>query len=183
MRNKGKVSVRKEFTNMETGEVTYDNPKLRDMQFSSEIGYLYRFRDGYVKKFADTPLPKDLSWAEKGKLAELQSYIIGDSQLLGQRNNGKIISLNIKDISELFQCKERQAQNTINRAIQYKVIKEISIDNIVWYSYSPIYGFRGKRISFDTFINWQEELSHVLPDWVRGEFIKQAILSNREVLI
>lgn len=182
MKNKGKVEITTQFKNMETGEITYGNPKLRDMEFSSEVGYLYRYRDSYVKKFADRPLPQELSWAEKGKLAELQSYIIGDSQVLGKRKNGKIVSLSIDDISEIFKCKERQTLNTLNRAKQYRVVKEITIENIMWYSYSPIYGFRGKRISLRTFMDWQEELSTELPDWVRGEFTKQAKLLNWGVL-
>jgi len=176
MINNGKVQSITEYTNMETGEITRSKPVLRDMQFSHAKGYLYRFRDNYIKKFEDTPLPKQLTWAEKGKLAELQLYIVGDSQLLGQRKNGKLIPLTIPDISKILECKDWNTYKTIAQAKKYKIIKDVSIDNIIWLSYSPIYGLKGKRLTIDTFIAWQDELKEVLPSWVREQFIKQVTI-------
>lgn len=163
---------------MSTGEVTYSSPRLVDQEFSVEKGYIYRMRDNYIKNFDDTSLPKELSWAEKGKLSELRLFLIGDSQLLGRRKNGKFIPLTVEDISKVFECKIANAYRTISRAKEYKVIKEVLIENILWYTYNPLYGLKGKRINMDTFIAWQEELSPVLNARIKGEFIKQMTIKQ-----
>lgn len=170
---KGKVSVYKVVTNLETGEITETRPQIREMQFSDERGYLFRFRDNYVRIFSDSPLPSSLSWSEKGKLAELQSYIIGDSQLLGYRSNGKFCPLTIKEIANIFKCKERYAYHTINQAKIKGIIKEIVFDGDTWYSYNPLYGLKNKRLTLHAYVVWQNELCDVIPDWVKKRFSEQ----------
>ena len=173
-RNLGKQIVRTEHTNLETGEITYSQEKKVDMQFSERKGFLYKPRENYVKRFLDSSLPEGLSWVDQGKLARLQIHIIGSSQLIGRRSGGRFVPLGIQDMSKIFRCKERSTYYTIQNAKKFKVLKEVTIAGVCWYAFNPLYGLKDKRISLETYLIFQEELSDMLPDWVKRNFMQQA---------
>jgi hypothetical protein len=174
VKNKGKQLIRQEHTNLETGEITYGKERFVDAMFSDHKGFLYKPRENYVKKFTDSALPSGLSWVDQGKLSRLQTYIVGSSQLLGERKHGRFIPLTISRISEIFKCKNRSTYYTIQAAKKHKVLKEVTIGGISWYAYNPLYGLKDKRISLETYIIFQDELSEALPEWVKNNFLEQA---------
>ena len=179
----GKQLTRTQSINLETGEITYSQPRKTDMRFSDEKGYLYKHTDNYIKKFMDSPLPEELSWVDQGKLSRLQSYIIGSSQLLGKRENGRFKTLTIKDLAELFKCKERWVYSTLREAKKHHVLKEVVIDEVVWYAYNPIYGLKDKRITLETYLIFQDELKEVLPEWVQKNFTMQAATMPKKPIV
>lgn len=180
----GKQRCRNEITNLETGEISYGKEVVRDMQYSSRTGYVYRQRDNFIKVFADGKLPEGLSWSDKGKLSELRTYIVGSSQLLGDRKNGMFVPLTMKDISVIFNCKERCAYNTIEAAKKHGLIKKVMINDVFWFAFNPLYGLKDKRISLETYIIFQSELKDVIPGWVRESFIRDSMdMQNKPVVI
>lgn len=172
--NAGKQLVRMERVNLETGEVMYTNAKKVDMRFSDRQGYLFKHTENYIKKFMDSALPEELSWVDQGKLSRLQTYIVGESQLLGKRKNGRFEPLTLEDMAKIFKCKERWVYSTLREAKKHHILKEVTIDGVLWYAYNPIYGLKDKRISLETYLIFQDELKEVLPDWVRHNFLRLA---------
>lgn len=174
VKHAGKQLVRVEHTDLETGEITYGQERYVDRSFSHHKGFLYKARENYVKRFTDSALPEGLSWVDQGKLARLQSYIVGSSQLLGERRHGKFVPLTVSDMAVIFKCKRRSAYYTIEAAKKYRVVKEVKIGDETWFAYNPLYGLKNKRISLETFIIFQDELSEALPEWVKRNFLEQA---------
>lgn len=171
----GKKIVRQQITDAVTGEITYGKERTVDARYSDEAGFLYKHTENYIKKFNDSALPEGLSWADQGKLSRLQTYIVGDSQLLGYRKFGRLEPITVENMQEIFGCGRRRVYDTLSEAKKYHILKEVIIDGVSWYAYNPIYGLKDKRISISTYIIFQNELSDVLPDWVIHNFMVQAM--------
>ena len=160
------------YTNMSTG-LTTEKQQYVDTQFS-EDGYLFWCKRNSVKTFIDTPLPNTFTWAERGRLTELQHYMLKDNQLIVYRSHGGIKAITISDMCRIFDMSSRQCKALIIKAKQYNVIKEVSIDGSKYFAYSPIYGFKGKRLSTIVFIMFQNELISIMPAWVVKRFLEEA---------
>lgn len=165
-------SIKKEtIINPETGEFT-EKQKYIDSLFSKR-GYVMKYNNDYIKLFLDKGLPEECSLLDCGKFYKLIRYIIGENQLLGYRS-GKIQPLTIEKMSELFKSSDRQTRRFIKQMKDYRVIKEVSINNVKWYAINPLYALKSKYLSLTTFVIFQDELIGSLPNWVINNFIAEA---------
>jgi hypothetical protein len=160
------------YTDTETG-LTSERQRYVDAQFS-EDGYLFWCKKNSVKTFVDIPLPNAFTWAERGRLTELQHYMLKDNQLIVYRSHSGIKPIAVEDMRRIFEMSDRQCRVLIAKAKQHKIIKEVSIDGIKYFAYNPVYGFKGKRMSIIVFILFQEELKSLMPPWVVEKFMNEA---------
>lgn len=141
------------------------------------------YNKNFIKTFQDTRLPNEFTWTERGRIGELKYYIIEENQLLGYRSKG-IKPLDIKKMAEIFNTGERQTKELIKKMKDYHIIKEVSIDGEIWYAFNPIYGLKGKRITYTIFTIFQKELIPILPQSIVDKFIGQIedIRSNIKII-
>lgn len=161
------------YINPQTGEVAVKKT-YADLAFDYEKGFLFWVKRNSLRTFIDEPIPSAFSLLDKGRLTELRQYIIKDSQRLGYKSNGIIKPLTIQKLSRIIQASERQTRAFLKKCKRYSLIKEILADDVTWYVFNPIYGIRSKRLTIDTYIMFQEELRHRLPEWAVNKFLEQA---------
>lgn len=166
--------------NPDTGEFT-EKKRYIDSLYSKR-GYVLKYNNDYIKLFLDKGLPDECSLVDCGKFYKLIRYIVGENQLLGYRS-GNINPLTINKMSELFSCSERQTRRFLKQMKDYKVIKEVCINDVKWYAVNPLYALKSKYLSLTTFIIFQEELIPILPNWVIQNFMQEAqeILDKVEI--
>ncbi len=166
--------------NPDTGEFT-EKKRYIDSLYSKR-GYVLKYNNDYIKLFLDKGLPDECSLVDCGKFYKLIRYIVGENQLLGYRS-GNINPLTINKMSELFNCSERQTRRFLKQMKDYKVIKEVCINDVKWYAVNPLYALKSKYLSLTTFIIFQEELIPILPNWVIQNFMQEAqeILDKVEI--
>lgn len=137
----------------------------------------------FIKTFQDQRLPEEFTWTERGRINELRHYIIEENQFLGYRNKG-FKPLDSKKMAEIFNAGERQTKELIKKMKDYSIIKEVLIDGEIWYAFNPIYGLKGKRITYTIFIIFQKELTPILPLHIVNKFMGQLeeIRSNIKII-
>lgn len=177
---KYKSIEKKTIINPETGEFI-EKQRYIDSLFSKR-GYVMKYNNDYIKLFLDKGLPEECSLIDCGKFYRLIRYIVGENQLLGYRT-GKIKPLTVEKMSELFNCSERQTRRFLKQMKDYKVIKEVNINDVKWYAINPLYALKSKYLSLTAFIIFQDELIGILPKWVVDSFTLQAqgIIDKLEV--
>lgn len=161
-----------QYVNTETGEI-YDKKQYVDLQFN-EDGYLFWNRKSNVKTFIEYQLPKDFSWSEKGRIGELKHYILRDNQFLVYRSGNNIKPIGIKQMVKILNMSERQCKALVKKMKKFNIIKEVNFDGLTYYAFNPLYGFKGKRLSLNVYLFFQEELRKVLPEWVIEKFAGEA---------
>ena len=164
------------YTNTETGE-TYTNKKFFSAQFDEEKGYLLWNRKSHNKMYHDIRLPKELSWNDKGRIAELSQHIWRDTNILAYRGNGGIKPYSLDQIGELIGLRNKQLRLFMNKMIKHKVIAKVNLrlgDSDEYHYYvNPLYFFSGKRLNLNLYLLFQSSLNEYLPDWVIAKFIEQ----------
>lgn len=170
------------YTNMDTGEIC-EKKDWVDTQFD-EDGYLFWVKKASVKSFIENPLPQCFTWAERGRIQELKYYMLRDNQLLVYRSGDAIKPLGISEICRILNMSGRQCKSLVCKMKKYSIIKEVRYGSIKYFAFNPIYGFKGKRLTLEVYIMFQEELKNVLPKWVVQRFAKEAtaLKPNIEVL-
>lgn len=162
---------------------TYINPKNGlqnakeewvDIQFDEEEGYLFWNRKSNVKSFLDTPLPTEFTWAERGRIHELKHYLLKDNQCLVYRSGNIIKPITVAEFEKILELSERQAKALIKKMKQHDIIKEMKIDGVIYFVFNPIYGLKGKRLTLNMYLLFQESLQKKLPQWVAFRFAMQA---------
>lgn len=154
-----------------TGELN-EKESWVDTYFNDD-GYLFYNRKMGYKIFTEICLPEEFTWSEKGRIQELQHYILKDNQLLVYRSNDKIKPIGGNEMCRIFDMSGRQCRTLINKMKSLKVIKEVSIDGIEYFAFNPLYAFKDKRLSVGVYLMFQEELRSVLPQWVIKKFAEQ----------
>lgn len=162
------------YINTETGEF-YDKKQYVDMQFN-EDGYLFWNRKAHIKTFIEHPLPKEFSWTEKGRISELKHYILRDNQFLVFRSGNTIKPIGIKEMMKILGMSERQCKALVKKMKKFGIIKEVKFDGLTYFAFNPLYGFKGKRLTLNVYLFFQEELKKVLPNWVVEKFAGEAKL-------
>ena len=161
------------FTDTNTGE-TSERTFFVDNQFDEEKGYLFWSRKGCNKSYHDIRLPKELSWAERGRLEELSRYVYSNTNLLAYRGNGGIKPFKASHIAEKIELGERQTKRLLKRYIDCEVIAKVHIyvgdTKEEHYYMNPIYFFSSKRLPLSLYMIFKESLDKHLPSWVIGKF-------------
>lgn len=175
MENKQQYKMEKTvgYTNPITGEHT-EKKSYVDMMFDDEAGYIAWTKKKSVKTYIDHPFPKEFTWAEKGRIETLKHYILKDNQFLVYRSNRAIKPIEIKQLCTILELSERRAKLFIKKMKQYVILKEVSFNGMVYYSFNPLYGLKDRRITSTLYLIFQEELQEYLPQWVITKFVEQA---------
>lgn len=160
------------YINTETGEF-HDKRQYIDLQFNEE-GYLFWNRKSNVKTFIEYPLPDNFTWTEKGRIGELKHYILKDNQFLVYRSGNSIKPIGLKEIMRILGMSNRQCRVLVKKMKAHNVIKEINFDDLTYFAFNPLYGFKGQRLGLNVYLFFQRELAEVLPEWVIGKFASKA---------
>ena len=160
------------YINRENGDY-YDKMQYVDLQFNDD-GYLFWNRKGNIKTFIEYPLPKQFSWAERGRVEELKHYILKDNQFLVHRSGNTIKPIEIKEMMKILGMTERQCKSLIKKMKSFNIIKEVKIDTLTYFAFNPLYGFKGKRLCLNVYLFFQEELKQVIPKWAVEKFVGEA---------
>lgn len=160
------------YTDQETGE-TFEKKSYVDLQFT-EGGYLFWNRKGSIKTFIEHPIPKQFSWAEKGRIEELKHYILRDNQFLVHRSGNTIKPLTIANMMKVLDMSERQCKALVNKMKSYNIIKEVKFGELTYFAFNPLYGLKDKRMTLNVYLFFQDDLKNVLPKWVIDKFVSQA---------
>lgn len=160
------------YVNKDTGEF-YDKRQYVDLQFNEE-GYLFWNRKNNVKTFLECKLPKEFSWTEKGRIEELKHYILKDNQFLVYRSGNSIKPLGVQEMMKILEMTERQCRVLIKKMKTFNIVKEVKVDTLTYFTFNPLYGFKGKRLGLNVYLFFQEELKQVLPKWVVEKFVGEA---------
>jgi hypothetical protein len=161
-----------QYVDRDTGE-TFEKRSYVDLQFT-ENGYLFWNRKKNIKTFLDVPLPKQFSWAEKGRIEELKHYILRDNQFLVYRSGNTIKPLAVDNIMKILGMSERQCKSLIKKMKTFNVIKEIKFGDLTYFAFNPLYGLKDKRLTLNVYLFFQDDLKEILPKWVIDKFVSQA---------
>lgn len=162
-----------QYINHKTGEF-FEKRSYVDIMFDDDMGYVAWAKKKSVKSYMDIVLPKEFNWAEIGRIEVLKRYILKDNQFLVYRSHNTIKPMGIAQFSKVFEMSERCTKLLIKKMKKHGIIKEVSFNNQVYYSFNPIYGLKDKRITLTLFMIFQEELKNELPKWVVNKFLEQA---------
>ena len=69
---------------------------------------------------------------------------------------------------------ERQCKAFIKKLKAYNIIKEVKFDELTYFAFNPLYGFKGKRLCLNVYLFFQDELKEVLPKWAVEKFAGEA---------
>lgn len=161
------------YINNMTGEY-YDKVQPVTLQFDDD-GYLFWKNKGNVKVYLDESLPICFTWSERGRIDAIKHYILTENQLLVYRSGNSIKPIMQKELCKLLDLSDRQCKAFVRKLKAYGVIKEIYFDSMRYFAFNPKYAFKGKRLSLNVYIFFQDELNDVLPTWVQEQFYKQAM--------
>lgn len=156
-----------------TGELLYTRKDRVQMQFN-ETGYLFRKDKKSIRVFEDSPIPKDFTWSERGRIELLKYYILGNDQLLVYRSGNSIKPITVKQIEKLLEMSNKQCRNLVNKMRKHNVIKVVKLDDKEFFMFNPLFVFKGSRLTPTVFVAFQEELREVLPRWVVERFLQMA---------
>lgn len=160
------------YINSITGEC-HDRVSYVSMQFDND-GYLFWAKKNNIKTYLDEPLPPCFTWSERGRIDAIKHYILRDNQLLVYTSGNVIKPMTSKEMARLLDMSDRQCKAFVKKLKINGIIKEICFDNLRYFAFNPRYGFKGKRMSLNVYIFFQNELQDVLPDWVKRKFLEQA---------
>lgn len=143
----------------------------KEIAWYNDNGYLYRNRTNVLRAFTDRPYPKELTCSEKGRLSDLEQFV-GKDQLIVYKSGGRVRPHTTKTIAKALDTTDRQITRLFKKCKELKVISEIQINGITYYALNPIYKLRGNRISFTTYIAFQDILIQELPTWVINNYTR-----------
>lgn len=172
---------------MATKEIIYHNSdgtekklefKIKD-KFNDE-GYLVDNRKNSIKNEYKL-LPRELTKAERGDLSDLKT-LIGKDQLLVYKSGRVYKPYTVQKIADFLDTTPRQAKRLLKKAIQYKVLAEIKINDVVYYMYNPYYERVVNRISFVVYLAFQDSmLRDMIEPQYRGRFQQQIENSKEKI--
>jgi hypothetical protein len=144
----------------------------------TEEGYRVPPRKSGFKSFDEIPLPKEMTYPEKGRMVDLAKCMISTTNMLGYRKNGKIFAYTAEGIIDKVQLSPKRGrqflQKMIRLGVMQKVIRKYGDVESEEYYINPAYFFAGKRISFNLYLLFREHLDPILPGWVKNDFLMAA---------
>ena len=134
-------------------------------------GYRIPSHKAGCRYFADVPLPKCMTYQDKGRMYDLSLMMIGDTNLLGYKQGRKIYAYTAVEIGTLVGLTGSRGRDFVKRMCDLNVIKRYDLG----YYVSPVYFLAsGKRLTLSLYLHFQAELVPLLPRWVINEFLRQA---------
>lgn len=148
--------------------------KEKNIQFTesmNEEGYRFPSHKAGARLFRDVQLPKEINYPDKGRLYDLSQLMVGNTNLIGYKQSGRIHGYTANEICELVNLKGSRGRVFMSKMLKYKVIKKLDAG---FYMNPAYFMSTGQRLSLDLFIHFQEELIPLLPKWVVWEFLAKA---------
>lgn len=152
------------------GEILKDRNE-RFTQAMTIEGYRFPSHKAGARLFRDVKLPKEISYQDKGRMYDLSQLMIGNTNLIGYKQDGKIYGYTDSEIGELVDLSGKRCKEFIKRMLANKVIKKLDAG---YYINPAFFMSTGQRLSLELFIHFQDELIPLLPKWVIDEFLLQA---------
>lgn len=138
----------------------------KDRKFSYERGYSYWLCVHPIKSFVGYDLPQDMADADIGRLYKLSKLLQKNSNLIIRHYENYDKPLNDDSMSKVLNLVPRVCQRFLLRMMRKRIIKK---DGNLYYM-NPIYFFRGQYLTWHLYHLFQEDLDHVLPQWVIDRF-------------
>jgi hypothetical protein len=154
--------------------VTINNTDAYFKDLFNREGYRIPFRKAGIRMFNAVELPSEITHAEKGRMLDLTKLIIGQSNVLGYRQNGKIEVYTNEEIIEAAGLKERQGYDFLRKMLDLHVLQRVVTSSGPQYYVNPAYFFAGQRITLNLYLLFQDDLHDILPPWVIKAFNNQA---------
>ena len=141
----------------------------------TEDGYRVPPRKSGFKSFNNIPLPKEMTYPEKGRMVDLAKCMVSTTNMLGYRKNNKIFAYTAEGIIEKVQLSPKRGKQFLQKMVRLGVMQKITrkyaeVESEEYYI-NPAYFFAGKRISFNLYLLFREHLDPILPEWVRADFL------------
>ncbi len=141
----------------------------------NEDGYRVPPRKAGVKMFNGVPLPQEMTYPEKGRIADLSKRMITATNMLGYRSGGQILPYTAEHLMNLVQLSPRWGRPFLKKMIKLGVMqvntrKYGGIESTEYYI-NPAYFFAGRRISFNLYLLFREHLDPILPQKVKDDFL------------
>lgn len=137
----------------------------------NEDGYRFPSHKAGARLFRDVVLPKTISYQDKGRLYDLSQLMIGNTNMIGYKDKGKIIGYTEDEIGMIVELSGKRGREFVRRMVLNKILKRLDAG----YYLNPAYFMStGQRLSLELFINFQDECLPLLPKWVLNEFMAQA---------
>jgi hypothetical protein len=162
--------IRKTLLINDDGEILKDRNEKFTQAMTVE-GYRFPSHKAGARLFRDVKLPKEISYQDKGRMYDLSQLMVGNSNLIGYKQDGKIYGYTDSEIGEIVELSGKRGKEFIKRMITYKVIKKLDAG---YYINPAFFMSTGQRLSLTLFINFQDELIPLLPRWVIDDFLLQA---------
>jgi hypothetical protein len=137
----------------------------------NEEGYRFPSHKAGARLFRDVYLPKSISYQDKGRLYDLSQIMVGNTNLIGYKEKGKIYGYTEDEISKIVELSGKRGREFVRRMVQNKIIKKLDAG---YYMNPAFFMSTGQRLSLELFIHFQEELMPLLPKWAIREFLLQA---------
>ena len=161
----------------DTGEVYSEKKQFIEDVLTPE-GYRVPAHKAGAKIFNNIPLPRAMTYTEKGRMVDLARHMIQGSNMLGYRSGGSILPYTEQHLINLVELSQRRGkpfiQKMIGLGVMQKVVRKYAEVESAEFYINPAYFFAGKRISFNLYLLFREHLDPILPGWVRQEFLRQA---------
>ena len=142
-------------------------------RFQDAKGYKLYISRLSVKCFKGQGLPDTLTWAERGRIAELATHMTYDN-LLFYRSDNDVKPLTPAHMAEILDMSDRGIHRFLNAMIKEGVIgkRNIYIDSVPYLGYfiNPSYFFAGKWLTPQLYLLFKRDMDRYLPSWVITRF-------------
>lgn len=137
----------------------------------NDEGYRFPSHKAGARLFRDVKLPNEITYQDKGRMYDLSQLMVGNTNLIGYKQDGKIYGYTANEIGEIVELSGFRSREFIKRMTTNKVIKKLDAG---YYINPAFFMSTGQRLSLELFINFQDELIPLLPKWVIDDFLLQA---------
>lgn len=162
--------IKKTILVSDDGEVVKEHNE-RFTQSMNEEGYRFPSHKAGARLFRDVSLPREISYQDKGRMYDLSQLMVGNTNLIGYKQDGKIYGYTDNEIGDIVELSGKRGKEFVKRMIANKIIKKLDAG---YYINPAFFMSTGQRLSLELFINFQDELIPLLPKWVIDDFLLQA---------
>jgi hypothetical protein len=142
----------------------------------NDKGYRWPFRKSGARLFSQVKFPEEMTFSEIGRMTVLSKEMVGNTNMLGYRQNRTILPYTADELYEIIQLSRSHGSEFLSKMIRLHILHR-GFDTLgtIQYYVNPAYFMAvGQRLSLDLYLKFQEDLQPLLPDWVIDGFLDQA---------
>lgn len=137
----------------------------------NEEGYRFPSHKAGARLFRDVKMPEGITYQDKGRLYDLSQLMVGNTNLIGYREHGRIKGYSDSEIGGIVSLSGKRTKEFIKRMVQKNILRKLDAG----YYVNPAYFMStGQRLSLELFIHFQDALTPILPKWAVNHFLAQA---------